>query len=52
MVKYIEALQQDIRFVEGLNSCINCGVCTAICPAARFYNYDPRMAQRFEADLR
>lgn len=21
---------------------MNCGVCTAICPAAEFYNYDPR----------
>ncbi len=33
---------QDIRFEEGLNACMNCGVCTAICPAAEFYNYDPR----------
>lgn len=22
---------------------MNCGVCTAICPAASFYNYDPRL---------
>ena len=22
--------------------CINCGTCTAICPAAEFYRYDPR----------
>lgn len=35
-------LLQDIRFEEGLNACMNCGVCTAICPAAEFYNYDPR----------
>ncbi len=35
-------LLKDIRFVEGLNACMNCGVCTAICPAAEFYNYDPR----------
>lgn len=35
-------LLSDIRFEEGLNSCMNCGVCTAICPAAEFYNYDPR----------
>jgi len=35
-------LQKDIRFEEGLNACMNCGVCTAICPAAEFYNYDPR----------
>jgi heterodisulfide reductase subunit C len=35
-------LMQDVRFEEGLNACMNCGVCTAICPAAEFYNYDPR----------
>lgn len=35
-------LLRDIRFEEGLNACLNCGVCTAICPAAEFYNYDPR----------
>lgn len=35
-------LLEDVRFVEGMNSCMNCGVCTAICPAAEFYNYDPR----------
>ena len=38
-----EELSTDIRFVEGLNSCMNCGVCTAICPAAEFYDYDPRI---------
>jgi len=35
-------LMKDIRFVEGFHACINCGVCTAICPAAEFYKYDPR----------
>jgi heterodisulfide reductase subunit C len=35
-------LSQDVRFREALNACMNCGVCTAICPAAEFYNYDPR----------
>lgn len=35
-------LSEDIRFVEGLKACMNCGVCTAVCPAAEFYNYDPR----------
>lgn len=35
-------LKNDFRFEEGLHSCINCGTCTAICPAAEFYNYDPR----------
>lgn len=35
-------LMADVRFEEGLNACMNCGVCSAICPAADFYNYDPR----------
>jgi heterodisulfide reductase subunit C1 len=35
-------LLKDVRFEEGLNACMNCGVCTAICPAAEYYCYDPR----------
>ena len=42
MGKYYDMLAQDVRFVEGLKACMNCGVCTAVCPAAEFYNYDPR----------
>lgn len=42
MENYYELLKQDVRFEEGLNACMNCGVCTAICPAAEFYDYDPR----------
>ena len=37
-----EYLQKDVRFAEALKACMNCGVCTAICPAAEFYDYDPR----------
>lgn len=37
-----EQLRADIRFQEGLTACMNCGVCTAICPAAGYYEYDPR----------
>ncbi len=40
---YFSLLQKDIRFREGLNACIDCGTCTAICPAAQFYDYDPRI---------
>ncbi len=43
MKNYFELLSEDVRFREGLNACMNCGVCTAICPAAEFYDYDPRM---------
>ena len=42
MENYYDLLMQDVRFKEGLNACMNCGVCTAICPAAEFYDYDPR----------
>ncbi len=42
MGKYYNKLSKDVRFKEGLNACMNCGVCTAICPAAEFYDYDPR----------
>jgi len=42
MGKYFDELSKDVRFVEGLNACMNCGVCTAICPAAEYYDYDPR----------
>lgn len=37
-----ERLMADIHMQEGLSACINCGTCTAICPAAMFYKYDPR----------
>jgi len=43
MENLYQKLTEDIRFVEGMNACINCGTCTAICPAAQFYDYDPRM---------
>lgn len=43
MQDYYRILTEDIRIEEGLTACINCGTCTAICPAAEFYNYDPRI---------
>jgi len=42
MGKLYDELCKDCRFIEGLKTCINCGTCTAICPAAEFYRYDPR----------
>lgn len=33
----------DPRFEEACRSCLSCGVCTAICPAAGYFDYDPRM---------
>ena len=42
MAQYFEMLMQDVRMKEGLSACMNCGVCTGVCPAAEFYSYDPR----------
>ena len=42
MGKLYDKLAEDVRFIEGLKACLNCGTCTAICPAAEFYNYQPR----------
>jgi heterodisulfide reductase subunit C len=49
-------LEKDVRYLEGLKSCFNCGVCTAICPAAEVSDYDPRIVvnivqQKDEAEL-
>jgi heterodisulfide reductase subunit C1 len=37
-----DRLTEDYLFTEGISGCINCGTCTAICPAAKFFDYDPR----------
>ncbi len=42
MGELVERLKNDVRIKESLNACIHCGTCTAICPAASFYDYDPR----------
>ncbi len=42
MGKYFDMLMEDVRLKEGLKACMNCGVCTGVCPSAEFYNYDPR----------
>jgi len=42
MSELVEHLFKDIRVIEGLHACIDCGTCTAICPAASFYDYEPR----------
>ncbi|MEG1498999.1 MAG: 4Fe-4S dicluster domain-containing protein [Bacteroidales bacterium] len=56
MKSLYERLSEDVRFREGMNACMNCGTCTAICPAAEFYDYDPRkvvisVQQKNDAEL-
>jgi heterodisulfide reductase subunit C len=43
MSTLLSQLSADIRYKEGLTACISCGTCTAICPAAQFSDYDPRI---------
>jgi len=43
MVNLYQELEKDVRFREGLKACLNCGVCTAVCPAAEVSDYDPRI---------
>lgn len=55
-MKLFDELEKDVRYKEGLNACFNCGVCTAICPAAQVSDYDPRIIvstvqQKDEAEL-
>ena len=38
----VEELYKDYRIKEGMKACMNCGVCTAVCPAAEFYKYNPK----------
>jgi heterodisulfide reductase subunit C len=42
MPSLYDELEKDVRYREGLKACLNCGVCTAICPAAAVSDYDPR----------
>lgn len=39
----IPLITADPRFAEACRSCMNCGVCTAVCPASGYFDYDPRM---------
>ncbi len=42
MGKLYQELKRDILYQHGMNACLNCGVCTAVCPAAEFNDYSPR----------
>lgn len=35
-------IQSDFRFDHELNGCLNCGICTATCPSAHYYDFSPR----------
>ena len=35
-------IQAHPRYDSELNGCLNCGICTATCPSAHYYDYSPR----------
>lgn len=41
-VDYFQKLREDIRYEDGMNACLSCGICTSVCPSAEFSEYDPR----------
>lgn len=55
-MNYFKQLSEDIRFRDGIKACLGCGICTSVCPAAEFTDYDPRkimaiVQQRNEEEL-
>ncbi len=42
MGNLVNLIKEDVRYEDALKACMNCGMCTAVCPAAEFYDYDPR----------
>ena len=46
--KLTETVLKDLKASEnlGLNKCIQCGMCTSVCPAARHTDYDPRIISK------
>ena len=54
MGNLVDLIKADVRYEDSLKACMNCGICTAICPAAEFFDYDPRricdMVQRGDED--
>jgi heterodisulfide reductase subunit C len=40
--RLFEAVKADPRFPGYLYGCFECGICVAVCPSARFYDFSPR----------
>lgn len=50
-----DQVKSDPRFADYLYGCYECGICVAVCPSARFYDFSPRRiaqaAAREDVDL-
>lgn len=41
-LRLFEEVKADERFGHALYGCYECGICVAVCPSARFYDFSPR----------
>jgi heterodisulfide reductase subunit C len=41
-VRLFDLVKADERFPDYLYGCYECGICVAVCPSARFYDFSPR----------
>lgn len=49
--KLFDEVKGDMRWEKVFNGCYECGVCVAVCPSARFYDFSPRVfAQTVERE--
>ncbi len=40
--RLFDLVKSDMRFPDYLYGCYECGICVAVCPSARFYDFSPR----------
>lgn len=40
--RLFDAVKSDMRFPDYIYGCYECGICVAVCPSARFYDFSPR----------
>lgn len=41
-LRLFDEVKADRRFADYLYGCYECGICVAVCPSARFYDFNPR----------
>jgi len=41
-LRLFDEVKADLRFSDYLYGCYECGICVAVCPSARFYDFSPR----------
>lgn len=40
--RLFDEVKSDMRYSDYLYGCYECGICVAVCPSARFYDFSPR----------